>query len=97
LVDERHIKYRFLDLGGRSKIQQILDLFVRPLIVFANMATDGYWISASTVRALWQKYKRIYIDASHHAEGQFNPNPMNKKIVTDFGYPRACRFRKYQI
>jgi hypothetical protein len=33
----------------------------------------------------------------HHAEGQFNPNPMNKKIVTDFEYPRACRFRKYQI
>jgi hypothetical protein len=25
---------------------------------------------------------------SHHAEGQFNPNPM-KKTVTNFGYPTA--------
>jgi hypothetical protein len=29
-----------------------------------------------------------------HAEGVFNPNPMNQKMVTDFGYPRACRFIK---
>jgi hypothetical protein len=33
---------------------------------------------------------------SHHPEGLFNPNPMKKEMVTDFGYPRACRFRKYQ-
>jgi hypothetical protein len=31
---------------------------------------------------------------SHHAEVVFNPNPMNQKMVTDFGDPRACRFRK---
>jgi hypothetical protein len=30
----------------------------------------------------------------HHAEGVFNPNAMNQKMVTDFEYPRACRFRK---
>jgi hypothetical protein len=31
--------------------------------------------------------------AAHHAEGLVNP----KEKVTDFGYPRACRFRKHQI
>jgi hypothetical protein len=31
---------------------------------------------------------------AHHAEVVFNPNPMNQKSKTDFGYPRACRFRK---
>jgi hypothetical protein len=35
------------------------------------------------------------INNAHHAEGLFNPNPM-KKIITDFGYPRACRLGKYQ-
>jgi hypothetical protein len=35
--------------------------------------------------------------ASHHAEGVFDPNPMNKQMVTIFGYPRACRFRKHQF
>jgi hypothetical protein len=33
----------------------------------------------------------------HHAGEQFNPNPVKKKFVTDFGCPRACRFRKYEI
>jgi hypothetical protein len=31
----------------------------------------------------------------HHAEGLVNPTRTKK--VTDFGYPRACRFRKRQI
>jgi hypothetical protein len=35
--------------------------------------------------------------ASHHAEGLDNPECVNKKKVTDFGYPRAYRFRKHQI
>jgi hypothetical protein len=39
----------------------------------------------------------IGIDPSHHAEGVFDPNPMNKQMVTIFGYPRACRFRKHQF
>jgi hypothetical protein len=34
--------------------------------------------------------------ALHHAEGLVDPNPMNKKTVTAFRYPRACRFRKHQ-
>jgi hypothetical protein len=41
-----------------------------------------------------------YIDTlrqSHHAEGVFDPNPMNSQMVTIFGYPRACRFRKHQF
>jgi hypothetical protein len=32
----------------------------------------------------------------HHAEGLVDPKVLAKKPVTDFGYPRACRFRKYQ-
>jgi hypothetical protein len=31
----------------------------------------------------------------HHAEGLVDPKVLAK--VTDFGYPRACRFRKHQI
>jgi hypothetical protein len=34
---------------------------------------------------------------SHHAEGLVNPKVLAQKKVTDFGYPRACRFRKHQI
>jgi hypothetical protein len=35
---------------------------------------------------------------SHHAEALVNPKVRElKKKVTDFGYPRACRFRKHQI
>jgi hypothetical protein len=34
---------------------------------------------------------------SHHAEGQVDPDDLAKKSVTDFGYPRACRYRKYQF
>jgi hypothetical protein len=34
---------------------------------------------------------------AHHAEGLVDPNLMNKKTVTGFRYPRACRFRKYQF
>jgi hypothetical protein len=34
---------------------------------------------------------------AHHAEGVFDPNPMIKQMVTIFGYPRACRFRKHQF
>jgi hypothetical protein len=34
------------------------------------------------------------IDMAHHAEGLVDPKVLAKK--TDFGYPRACRFRKYQ-
>jgi hypothetical protein len=37
------------------------------------------------------------IDNTHHAEGLVDPNLMNKKTVTGFRYPRACRIRKYQI
>jgi hypothetical protein len=33
----------------------------------------------------------------HHAEGLVDPNLRNKKTVTGFRYPRACRFRKYQF
>jgi hypothetical protein len=33
----------------------------------------------------------------HQAEGLINPKVLAKKAVTDFGYPRACRIRKYQI
>jgi hypothetical protein len=39
----------------------------------------------------------LKMDHSHHAEGLVDPNLMKKKMVTDFGYPRACRFRIYQI
>jgi hypothetical protein len=35
--------------------------------------------------------------SSHHAEGLVDLNLMNKKTVTGFRYPRACRFRKYQF
>jgi hypothetical protein len=34
---------------------------------------------------------------THHAEGVFDPNPMNKQMVTIFGNTRACRFRKHQF
>jgi hypothetical protein len=34
---------------------------------------------------------------AHHAEGFVNPKVRALKKVTDFGYPRACRFRKHQI
>jgi hypothetical protein len=33
----------------------------------------------------------------HHAEGLVDPNRLEYKMKTDFGYPRACRFRKYHI
>jgi hypothetical protein len=33
----------------------------------------------------------------HHGEGRVDPNTQYKKTVTGFEYPRACRFRKYQI
>jgi hypothetical protein len=29
----------------------------------------------------------------HHAEGLVDPKVLAKKPVTDFEYPRACRFR----
>jgi hypothetical protein len=32
----------------------------------------------------------------HHAEGLVDPKVRAIKKVTDFGYPRACRFRKHQ-
>jgi hypothetical protein len=38
--------------------------------------------------------REIYGNTTHHAEVVLNPNLMNQKMVTDFGYPRACRFRK---
>jgi hypothetical protein len=37
------------------------------------------------------------INESHHAEGLVNPKVHAQKKVTDFGFPRACRFRKHQI
>jgi hypothetical protein len=37
------------------------------------------------------------IVSTHHAEGRVDPNTQYKKTVTGFEYPRACRFRKYQI
>jgi hypothetical protein len=33
----------------------------------------------------------------HHAEGLVDPKVSAQKKATDFGYPRACIFRKYQI
>jgi hypothetical protein len=30
----------------------------------------------------------------HHAEGLVNPKMRVQKNITDFRYPRACRFRK---
>jgi hypothetical protein len=33
---------------------------------------------------------------SQHAEGLVNPKVRAQKKVTDFGYPRAFRFRKHQ-
>jgi hypothetical protein len=33
---------------------------------------------------------------THHAERLVDPKVLAKKTVTDFGYPRACRFRKCQ-
>jgi hypothetical protein len=33
----------------------------------------------------------------HHAEGLVDPKVVNKKTVTGFRYPRACRIRKYQF
>jgi hypothetical protein len=41
--------------------------------------------------------KLLLLQWSHHAEGLVDPNLMNKKTVTGFRYPRACRFRKYQF
>jgi hypothetical protein len=38
-----------------------------------------------------------YTGCSHHAEGLVNPKVLAEKKVTDFGYPRACRFTKHQI
>jgi E3 ubiquitin-protein ligase MARCH6 len=35
--------------------------------------------------------------STHHAEGLVNPKVRVQKKVTDFGLPRACRFRKHQI
>jgi hypothetical protein len=39
----------------------------------------------------------IVLPATHHAEGLVNPKVRALKKVTDFGYPRASRFRKHQI
>jgi hypothetical protein len=36
-------------------------------------------------------------NSTHHAEGLVDPNSQYKKTVTGFRYPRACRFRKYQL
>jgi hypothetical protein len=41
--------------------------------------------------------QEYFIMRPHHAEGLVNPKVLAQKKVTDFGYPRACRFRKYQI
>jgi hypothetical protein len=47
------------------------------------------------IKEVWPLFHELMC-GPHHAEGQFNPNPMNKKNVTAFGYPGpgACRFRK---
>jgi hypothetical protein len=37
------------------------------------------------------------LNCAHLAEGLVNPKVRAKILVTDFGYPRACRFRKHQI
>jgi hypothetical protein len=34
---------------------------------------------------------------THHAEGLVNPKVRGQITVTAFGYPRACRFRQYEI
>jgi hypothetical protein len=36
--------------------------------------------------SIWPSLKMCF--GSHHAEVVFNPNPMNQKMVTDFGNPR---------
>jgi hypothetical protein len=40
---------------------------------------------------------RLIFMGAHHAEGLVNPKVLAKYPVTDFGYPRAFRIRKYQI
>jgi hypothetical protein len=42
-------------------------------------------------------YDKFAQAATHHAEALVNPKVIAKKHVTDFRYPRACRFRKHQI
>jgi hypothetical protein len=51
----------------------------------------------SNTRSNRQVYMKLNCDCAHHAEGRVDPNTQYKKTVTGFEYPRACRFRKYQI
>jgi hypothetical protein len=53
-------------------------------------ATHGS--SKTTIRSLQNEN---FVGCAHHAEGLVDPKVLAKKTVTDFGYPRACRFRKY--
>jgi hypothetical protein len=41
-------------------------------------------------------YLKLRFVITHHAERLVNPKVLATFLVTDFGYPRAYTFRKYQ-
>jgi hypothetical protein len=69
------------------------------IMTHANCSNGGWLIAKSpTIQSSQEaviKTGFYSLTHTHHAKGVFDPNPMNKQIVTIFGYPRACRFRKH--
>jgi hypothetical protein len=63
-----------------------------------------FFPSSSLYCCSFQEFRKSYFPchcfhfaSPHHAEGLVNPKVLPNKKVTDFGYPKACRFRKHQI
>jgi hypothetical protein len=59
------------------------------------VAVSGYFLWRHQFKSA--EDPKSEVNKIHHAEGLVNPKVRGQKKVTDFGYPRACRFRKYQI
>jgi hypothetical protein len=64
-----------ITMSYRGSLNAVLTVtyFPKPINTIAELATKVSYINSLSY-------------ATHHAEGVFNPNPMNKKMVTDFGY-----------
>jgi hypothetical protein len=76
---------------------------VSALIFVAHSSKIVSWMNKFSMDDVhWKSPQLFYFTlvsgpSPHHAEGVFDSNPMNKQMVTIFGYPRACRFQKHQF
>jgi hypothetical protein len=78
-------------------------IWIRSFIHSRTDKSDKFMASFMYHKAANYKLKKKGIciffltDSWQHPEELVNPKVRAKKRVTDFGYPRACRFRKHQI